>query len=134
MSRNSTNNTVARGTTPKETNQSSAQGAASNTNDGANSTNVGHPRNHTRRSDPRDLIIIEASDNTPKEEPVMVHRTRPRGRPVSPNDLAHIDLSNLTPQEEPVMVSREEVIDDEWIKEFPKDNQKEADNAQGSRE
>ncbi|RMJ10138.1 hypothetical protein CDV36_010246 [Fusarium kuroshium] len=133
MSQNFTNNTVARGTT-QETNQSSTQGAALNTTNGANSTNTGRPLHHTRRSAPRDLIIVEASNNPPKEEPVMVHRTRPRGRPVSPNDLAHIDLSDLIPQEEPVMVSREEVIDDEWIKEFPKDNPKEADNAQGSRE
>ncbi|RSL45884.1 hypothetical protein CEP53_010562 [Fusarium sp. AF-6] len=133
MPQNSTKNTVARGTT-QETNQSSAQGTASNTTNGAGSANTGRPLHHTRRSDPRDLIIVEASDNTPKEEPAIAHRTCPRGRPVSPNDLAHIDLSDLFPQEEPVMVSREEVIDDEWIKEFPKDNQKEGDNAQGSRE
>ncbi|RSL52360.1 hypothetical protein CEP54_010934 [Fusarium duplospermum] len=135
MSQNSTNNTVARGNAPKETHQSSAQGAAPNTNNETGSTNTGRSLHHTRRCDPRDLIIVEAetSDKPPREEPVMVHRTRPRGRRVSPSDLASIDFSDLI-QEEPVMVSQEEAIDDEWIKEFPKDSQKEADNAQGSRE
>ncbi|KAJ4132612.1 hypothetical protein NW754_015429 [Fusarium falciforme] len=110
MSQRSNNNTATHDTSSKETGQSSAQGAAPNTTNGADSANVGRPRNHTRRCRPSDLIIVEASEKAPKEEPVTVHR---RNR---------------------LMVSHEEaIVDDEWIKDFPKDDQKEADNAQGPR-
>lgn len=126
MSQNS-NNTAPRGTTPKGTGQSSAQGAAPNTTKGADSANTGRPRNHIRRCSPYDLIIVEA-EKAPKEEPTTTHR---RNRRCSPSGRAIIDLSDVIPEEEPVMVSHEEVIvDDEWIKDFPKD-QKEVDNAQG---
>lgn len=125
MSQNS-NNTAPRGTAPKETDESSGKGAAPNIANGAGSANVGRPRNHTRRCNPSDLIIVEATDKAPKEEPTMAHR---RGRRCSPSDRAVIDFSDVIPEEEPVMVSHEEaIVDDEWIKDFPKDEQKEADN------
>ncbi|KAM6535812.1 hypothetical protein FALCPG4_005346 [Fusarium falciforme] len=131
MSQRSNNNTATHDTSSKETGQSSAQGAAPNTANGADSANVGRPRNHTRRCRPSDLIIVEASEKAPKEEPGTVHR---RNRRCSPSDRALIDFSDMIPGEEPVMVSHEEaIVDDEWIKDFPKDDQKEADNAQGPR-
>lgn len=129
MSQNS-NNTAPRGSAPKEADESPAQGAAPNTN-GVDSTSVGRPRNHTRRCNPSDLIIVEATDKAPKEEPAMAHR---RGHRCSPSDRAVIDFSDVIPEEEPVMVSHEEaIVDDEWIKDFPKNEQKEADN-EGRRE
>ncbi|KAL2689206.1 hypothetical protein Neosp_003258 [[Neocosmospora] mangrovei] len=124
MSQNS-NNTAPRGSTPKEADESPVQGAAPNTN-GADSANVGRPRNHTRRCNPSDLIIVEATGKASKEEPAVAHR---RGRRCSPGDRAVIDFSDVIPEEEPVMVSREEaIVDDDWIKDFPKDEGKEADN------
>ncbi|KAI8682001.1 hypothetical protein NCS55_00454100 [Fusarium keratoplasticum] len=131
MSQNPNNNTATHGTSSKETDQPSAQGAAPNTTNGADSANVGRSRNHTRRSSPSDLIIVEASDKTPKEDPATTHR---RNRRCSPSDRALIDLSDVIPEEESVMVSHEEaIVDEEWIKDFPKEDQKEADNAQGPR-
>lgn len=131
MSQNPNNNTATHGTSSKETDQSSTQGAAPNTANGADSANIDRPRHHTRRCSPSDLIIVEASDKAPKEEPATTHR---RNRRCSPSDRALIDLSDMTPEEEPVMVSHEEaIVDDEWIKDFPKNDQKEADNAQGPR-
>ncbi|KAI8680603.1 hypothetical protein NCS56_00466100 [Fusarium sp. Ph1] len=125
------NNTATHGTSSKETDQSSAQGAAPNTANRADSANIDRPRNHTRRCNQSDLIIVEASDKASKEEPATTHR---RNRRCSPGDRALIDLSDVIPEEEPVMVSHEEaIVDDEWIKDFHKDDQKEADNAQGPR-
>ncbi|KAJ4315781.1 hypothetical protein N0V84_008185 [Fusarium piperis] len=104
MSQNS-HNTAPRGTTPEETNQSPSQGATPETNNGTGSANIGQPRHHARRNNRRNLIVIEAFDMDPEEEPVMVS-----------HEEASLDED-----------------ESEWIKDLFKEDGEEADNAQGSR-
>ncbi|KAM0424985.1 hypothetical protein ACHAPT_009786 [Fusarium lateritium] len=77
MSQKSNNTTAPRGTTPRETPQSSASGAANtNTNSGDHPTGR-RRRNQTltrRRPDPSDLVIVGSSDVASDEEPVVVRR------------------------------------------------------------